>query len=84
MLWHSFLKSPPPPLQWAFVLRATPSGGTRAACDIAALTPSPSRLGHSPHPSLKLQTHSFHLQAWGTRTCFGGLPPFWNCIILAQ
>lgn len=66
MLWHSFLKSPPLHTYG----RGNPGGGTRAACDIAALTPSPSPLGQSPHLSLKLGTHSFHLQAWGTGTCF--------------
>lgn len=52
-----------------------PRGGTRAACDIAALSRSPSPLGQSPTPSSKFRTHSFHLQAGETNMCFGGLPP---------
>lgn len=57
------------------LLRANPRGGTRAACDIAALSRSPSPLGQSPTPSSKFRTHSFHLQAGETNMCFGGLPP---------
>lgn len=56
------------------LLRVNPRGGTRAACDIAALSRSPSPLGQSPTPSSKFRTNSFHLQLWETNMCFGGLP----------
>lgn len=61
--------------QVLLLLRANPRGGTRAACDIAALLRSPSPLGQSPTPSSKFRTHSFHLQAGETNMCFGRLPP---------